>query len=221
MKTIGRQTEQRSRGRLYHAEAGGTIYFVTFKAKPGESFNPAERAVILASCRHGHPDQWLLHGAVVMPDHVHMLLTPQPVNRFSSAPGSEPDFRGAGAPRSEPDFRGAGAPRSEPDFRGAGALTRQPRWISLSEIVKGIKSVTARKINHLRGRQRGSIWQDEYYDRSVRDQADFEVKLRYLMHNPIKQGLAAQPQDWDALWLPPKDDPAFRGAGALTREPPA
>jgi len=197
MKTIGRQTEQRSRGRLYHAEAGGTIYFVTFKAKPGESFNPAERAVILASCRHGHPDQWLLHGAVVMPDHVHMLLTPQPVNRFSSAPSSEPDFR------------------------GAGALTRQPRWISLSEIVKGIKSVTARKINHLRGRQRGSIWQDEYYDRSVRDQADFEVKLRYLMHNPIKQGLAAQPQDWDALWLPPKDDPAFRGAGALTREPPA
>ena len=188
MKTIGRQAEQRERGRLHHAESGGAIYFLTFKAKPGESFNPAERAVILASCRHGHPEQWLLHGAVVMPDHVHMLLTPQPVNRFS---------------------------------RGAGAPTRDPRWISLAEIVKGIKSVTARKINHLRGRQRGSIWQDEYYDRSVRDRADFEVKLRYLMPNPIKQGLAAQPQDWDALWLSPKTDPDFRGAGARTREPPA
>jgi len=115
-----------------------------------------------------------------MPDHVHLLLTPQLINRVGVAPSLETDFRGAGAP------------------------TREPRWISLSEIVKGIKSVTARKINQLRGRQSGSIWQDDYYDRSVRDQEDFQVKLRYLMHNPLKQGLVERPREWDALWIDPE-----------------
>jgi len=136
-----------------------------------------------------------LHGAVVMPDHVHLLLTPQKIQ------GCHPDLRSDAQPLG---FRGAGAPNSETDFRGAGAPTRDPRWISLSEIVKGIKSVTSRKINHLRGRQRGSIWQDEYYDRSVRDPEDFQVKLRYLMLNPVKQGLVERPREWDELWIDPE-----------------
>jgi len=144
---------------------------------------------------HGHPDQWFLHGAVVMPDHVHLLLTPQRIQ------GCYPDLSSDAQPLG---FKGVGALSSETDFRGAGAPTRDPRWISLSEIVKGIKSVTARKINLLRGRQRGSIWQDDYYDRSVRDQEDFQVKLQYLMHNPVKQGLAKQPRQWDAIWIEPE-----------------
>jgi len=130
-----------------------------------------------------------------MPDHVHLLLTPQRIQ------GCPPDPSSDGQPL---DFRVAGAPSSETDFRVAGAPTRDPRWISLSEIVKGIKSVAARKINRLRGRQRGSIWQDEYYDRSVRDPEDFQVKLQYLMHNPVKQDLVGQPRQWDALWIEPE-----------------
>ena len=79
----------------------------------------------------------------------------------------------------------------------------EPRWWSLAEIVKGIKSVTARKINRHRGRKGGSVWQDEYYDHVIRDVDDFAAELNYLLQNPIKQGLAQLPRDWDGLWINP------------------
>jgi REP element-mobilizing transposase RayT len=159
MKTV-KGLVKHERWRLSHVEAGGATYFLTFAALPGESFSSEERGIILKSCRHGDPAQWILHGAVVMPDHAHLLLTPV----FMNSPS-------------------------------------QTGWISLSDIVKGIKSVTARKINKLRGRRGGSFWQDEYYDRMVRDEADFAVKVQYMKNNPVKVRLAARPENWDALWI--------------------
>jgi len=114
-----------------------------------------------------------------MPDHVHMLLTPQEMKLVA----------GAGT-RTTQDSRTT----REKNSRG-------PRWWSLAEIVKGIKSVTARKINRHRGKKGGSIWQDEYYDHVICDPDDFSVKLNYLLQNPIKQGLAQVSRDWDGLWV--------------------
>jgi REP element-mobilizing transposase RayT len=173
MKTVGPKLEHRRRERLPHLEKGGSCYFLTFSAHRGENFSAEERRIVLASCRFGHPERWILHAAVVMPDHVHMLLTPQEAKRFA----------------------GAGTRSTQEDF-----CTRK-QWWSLAEIVKGIKSVTARKINRLRSRRTGSIWQDEYYDHVIRDQSDFDAELNYLLQNPVKQGLAPTFGDWDALWV--------------------
>jgi hypothetical protein len=71
-----------------------------------------------------------------------------------------------------------------------------------TELVKSIKGVTARQTNRLRGRNGGSIWQKDYYDRSVRDEADFQVKLNYMARNPVKRGLVTKTQEWDAIDLP-------------------
>jgi putative transposase len=35
-----------------------------------------------------------------------------------------------------------------------------------------------------------------YYDRNVRDEREFVVKLRYLHRNPVKRGLVNAPEDW-------------------------
>jgi REP element-mobilizing transposase RayT len=140
--------------------------------------------MILESCKFGHAQRWVLHGAVVMPDHVHMLLTPQIIEWIAPAVRRTPNLDLAG---------GAPDSRREPN--------REPRWISLAEIVKSIKSFTARKINVRRGRKSGAIWQDEYYDREVRDEADFKVKIQYMMNNPVKLGLVKQAAEWDGLWL--------------------
>ena len=150
---------------MAHVEEGGRTYFLTFSAIRGRKLSLSEREIVLVSCRHGHPEQWFLHGVVVMPDHVHMLLTPQRMKNC------------------------------------AGEGTRAPRWLSLAEIVKGIKSVTTRRINQSRGIKQGSVWMEEYHDRLVRDGEDFRVKLRYLSLNPVKRGLVKMPQDWDALWI--------------------
>lgn len=67
--------------------------------------------------------------------------------------------------------------------------------------MKSIKSVTARQINQLRQRKSGSIWMTDYYERSVRDQEDFRVKLQYMAKNPVKAGLVESAAAWDAGWV--------------------
>ena len=73
MCTVGASSEVRERGRLLHIERGGATYFLTFAARPGESFSPEERKIVLDSCKWGDGSRWVLHGAVVMPDHVHIV----------------------------------------------------------------------------------------------------------------------------------------------------
>lgn len=77
----------------------------------------------------------------------------------------------------------------------------QPRsGVELKRIMKGIKGASARKINLARGSQ-GSLWQDESYDRIVRDQEDLEEKLQYILNNPIKESLAQDPFDYPGLYF--------------------
>jgi putative transposase len=80
----------------------------------------------------------------------------------------------------------------------------QPLWrddggaFDLGEILHSIKRFSARKINQARGEQ-GPLWQDERYDRIVRDEAEFLEKWQYIRNNPVKEGLAATPEEY--LWL--------------------
>ncbi len=40
------------------------------------------------------------------------------------------------------------------------------------------------------------FWQKRYYDRNVRDEDEFMVKLRYLHRNPVVRGLVKTPAEW-------------------------
>ncbi len=64
-----------TRRNLPHIQTPGRTYFVTFKVREGELPEQA-REIVLDSCRYWHGQKMSLHVAVVMPDHVHMLLTP-------------------------------------------------------------------------------------------------------------------------------------------------
>ena len=69
---------------------------------------------------------------------------------------------------------------------------------NLAEILHSIKRFSARKINQGRG-VKGTIWQDERYDRIVRDEAEFLEKWNYIRNNAAKVNLAATPEEY--LWL--------------------
>lgn len=60
---------------------------------------------------------------------------------------------------------------------------------TLSQIMKGIKGKSAREINKVRN-AKGSIWQDESFDRIIRDENELLEKLNYMLNNPVKAGLA-------------------------------
>ncbi len=93
--------------------------------------------------------QICIYGYVVMPEHVHLLL-------------------------------------SEPSD-----------GISLADAIHYLKPSFSKRFWALRNEgDSGTFWQKRYYDRNVRDEREFKVKLRYLHRNPAARGLVATPDEW-------------------------
>ena len=132
--------------KLPHWTLQGATYFLTFRTACF-SLDQDDRAIVLQHIRFGHQRFYSLIAAVVMPDHVHVLLQPNP-------------------------------------------------GVDLPRIMKGIKGVSAHLLNQ-RKRRHGQVWQDESFDRIIRDQAELDEKLQYMLNNPAKRGLVEDPWQWD------------------------
>lgn len=65
----------------------------------------------------------------------------------------------------------------------------------LAKILHTWKGFTARRINDLRGRS-GPFWQQEYYDRVVRDDRALQAIVRYVLDNPTKRWPALKEYTW-------------------------
>ena len=63
-------------------------------------------------------------------------------------------------------------------------------------ITTAFKRHTAMACNRLLGRQ-GRFWQEESYDRVVRDEQELERIVRYVEYNPVQAGLCARPEEWE------------------------
>ncbi|TVQ59408.1 MAG: hypothetical protein EA379_11200 [Phycisphaerales bacterium] len=63
------------RRNLPHWQKGGSAYFVTFRLATS-TLTDAERRTVMDACAHWHGDRARIHLITVMPDHVHMILSP-------------------------------------------------------------------------------------------------------------------------------------------------
>jgi hypothetical protein len=79
------------------------------------------------------------------------------------------------------------------------------RAVQLGEIIKGIKGVSARRINETRKRT-GALWQDEYFDRILRHEKEMWETIDYIHENPSRQGLD---RDGPYPWCLFEDQPAW------------
>ena len=141
------------RRHLPHWSQAGATYFVTFRLRAA----PLTASEVIRVRDHiaaGDGRFYSLTAAVVMPDHVHLLLTPLP-------------------------------------------------GYDLSRVMKGVKGVSAKRLNEPRGTA-GPVWQDESWDRIVRDVEELEEKLGYVVNNPVKAELVAALRDYVGLWVNPK-----------------
>ena len=59
---------------------------------------------------------------------------------------------------------------------------RQP----LSEVVRALKTFSARRINELRGTPGTPVWQRNYYERVVRDDRELNAIREYIQTNPLR-----------------------------------
>jgi REP element-mobilizing transposase RayT len=138
--------------RLPHWELKGSVYFVTFRVVK-RSLDVDARSIVLNHIKAGEEKFYSLFAAVVMPDHVHVLLKPNDN-------------------------------------------------VALNRITRGIKGVSARLLN-LSWSTTGRVWQDESWDRIMRNQAEFDEKLTYMLNNPVKKGLITDPWQYDGWYYNP------------------
>ena len=61
---------------LPHLQSECAAYFVTFRTWRQRTLPEQVRGIVLGHCLHDHGTKLVMHGAVVMPDHVHLLFTP-------------------------------------------------------------------------------------------------------------------------------------------------
>ena len=74
--------------------------------------------------------------------------------------------------------------------------------------MKGIKGVSARQLNELR-KTKTNVWQEEYFDRIVRDEQELLQKWNYMYLNPLNSGLVEDPDGYQAFVRP--DDSSVKG----------
>ena len=69
-------TKYNYRRRLPHFQHDDKALFVTFATFGHMPLSPAARDLMLKHCLHDNGRKYLLHAAVIMPEHVHLLLSP-------------------------------------------------------------------------------------------------------------------------------------------------
>jgi REP element-mobilizing transposase RayT len=65
----------------------------------------------------------------------------------------------------------------------------------LREVTRAIKSTSAREANIILGRS-GRFWQDESFDRWVRDGKEFARIVQYIEWNPVRAGVVEGVEQW-------------------------
>lgn len=74
-------------------------------------------------------------------------------------------------------------------------LVSEPEQASLADAMHYLKLSFTKRLNNGSSRT-GPFWEKRYYDRNIRDEEEFKIKLRYLHRNPVKRGLAREAGDW-------------------------
>jgi putative transposase len=73
--------------------------------------------------------------------------------------------------------------------------------VPVSKLMQSLKRITAREGNRILGFTNRPFWQDESYDRVVRDETEFQSIARYIRMNPVKAGMAATPEEFPWTYL--------------------
>jgi len=74
--------------------------------------------------------------------------------------------------------------------------------LRVSRLMQSLKRFTAREGNRILGLTGNPFWQDESYDRLVRDEQEFRRIASYIEMNPVRAGLVATPEEfrWSSAW---------------------
>jgi len=132
---------------LPHWRLEGAVYFVTWRLRSSQpALSGTERSLVQRALLHAHGQQFDLLAYVVMDDHVHAIVRPNP-------------------------------------------------GVFLETVIHSWRSFTTHQLQRTTGRE-GRIWQHDYFDRIVRDQAELAEKMRYVLSNPWRRWPEIEGYEW-------------------------
>ena len=103
---------------------------------------------------------------VVLPDHLHMVITPKNAKEYPKI------------------------------------ITNIKRSFVYKTVGRGILTPTINTENKLtlspskHQRKHAAVWQERYYEHTIRDEKDWYNVMEYIKHNPIKHGLVEDIKEW-------------------------
>lgn len=150
---------------------GATVFFAVALADRRSDTLVREVAALRNAVRQTRAERpFRIDAWVVLPDHLHCTWT---------LPEGDADYStrwGAIKARFTRGLRRVGFHPTDP----ASAVGWNPTLRSGSKVAKGD----------------AGLWQRRFWERHLRDEADFAAHVRYCWINPVKHGLVADPADW-------------------------
>src|SRR5260370_6029928 len=132
---------------------------------------------------YGAASGFKVYGYIVMPEHVHLLLSePQ---RDTSSDGTAPL-------------------KPKDGLNGPPVLSEQQRD-TLAEELNSLKQGVSRRVIG----DAEHFWQKRYYDFNIRNYPQFVEKLRYIHRNPVRAGLCRR---WEDLVEPSNSPPQHKAS---------
>ena len=133
------------RRNLPHLQKDFSAHFITFVTKFRWILPSLARDLVLASCCHDHRRRYELYVALVMPDHVHLILTPlidERRSRIFSLIEIMRDLKGAAARKINQQIGRHGAVWQEESFdhvlRSSEGLDAKVEYILQNPLRKGL-----------------------------------------------------------------------------------
>ena len=156
-------------------------YFVTICTKnreysfgtiKNEKLTETQQSKICLQCWLDLPNHYhncILDEFTIMPDHVHGIIFID--NDLPTIPAVETGLKPVSTAVS------TDKPVS---------ITKISKQYSLSEIIRGFKTFTARKINEHQNTQGQPFWQSRFYDRIIRNENELNHIREYIINNPLQ-----------------------------------
>ena len=170
--------------RFHQSRQSHFLTFSCYHRQPG--FNSPDTCDLFLVCLEEMRRRFSIriYGYVVMPEHVHLLL-------------SEPDQKTLADAMHYLKLSFAKRLKANPRIPHPTVL--QSMTVPQSMMVPQVRDRSvAPNLGSPDGLEKDTIrfWQARYYDRNVRYEDEFTVKLRYLHRNPVARGLVKHPADW-------------------------
>ena len=106
---------------------------------------------------------------VVLPDHFHMIITPKISTDYSKI------------------------------------ISHIKRSFVYGLVGRGVPTLTNKMVENRKvdlstskyNRKHSGIWQERFYEHTIRDEKDWLEKMKYIQYNPLKHGLLEDIKDWE------------------------